>query len=160
MTSVICFCDDCIWCAENGECNRGAITINEAWECDCFESYRKNYTEPYYQAFYDDDGKPCRRLHHGKKIEYKGYVFYTEDKITDSGNYHVTEARTGIGSGIFNRLEGRWDIFLERVATYPDVSSYPIKESEVAKRREDIENSPADCLTPSVTDSKGERNDL
>ena len=30
------------------------------------------------------------------------------------------------------------------------------KESEVAKRREDIENSPADCSTPIVTDSKGE----
>ena len=33
------------------------------------------------------------------------------------------------------------------------------KESEVAKRREDIENSPVDCSTPSVTDSKGERNE-
>jgi RNase P subunit RPR2 len=30
------------------------------------------------------------------------------------------------------------------------------KESEVAKRREDIEKSPVDCLTPSVTDSKGD----
>ena len=30
------------------------------------------------------------------------------------------------------------------------------KESEVAKRREDIEKSPVDSLTPSVTDSKGE----
>jgi hypothetical protein len=34
------------------------------------------------------------------------------------------------------------------------------KESEVAKRREDIEKSPVDSLTPSVTDSKGERNEL
>lgn len=33
------------------------------------------------------------------------------------------------------------------------------KESEVAERREDIENSPVDCSTPSVTDSKGERNE-
>lgn len=30
------------------------------------------------------------------------------------------------------------------------------KESEVAKRREDIEKSPVDCSTPSVTDSKGD----
>ena len=30
------------------------------------------------------------------------------------------------------------------------------KESEVAKRREDIEKSLVDCSTPSVTDSKGE----
>ena len=29
-------------------------------------------------------------------------------------------------------------------------------ESEVAKRREDIEKSPVDCSTPSVTDSKGD----
>jgi hypothetical protein len=30
-------------------------------------------------------------------------------------------------------------------------------ESEVAKRREDIEKSQVDCSTPSVTDSKGDR---
>lgn len=34
------------------------------------------------------------------------------------------------------------------------------EESEVAERREDIENSPVDCSTPSVTDLKGERNEL
>lgn len=35
--------------------------------------------------------------------------------------------------------------------------SAPISnESEVAKRREDIEKSPVDCSTPSVTDSKGD----
>ena len=32
-------------------------------------------------------------------------------------------------------------------------------ESEAAERREDIENSPEDCSTPSVTGTKGERNE-
>lgn len=127
MTSVICFCDDCKWCADNGECQRGVITINEAWECDCYENYIDDYNEPFYKACLED-GEKCRKLtKFGKKIEYNGYVFYTEDKITDSGNYLLTEARTGILVCRFCELEKRWDKFLEKVADYPDVSTYPIK---------------------------------
>jgi hypothetical protein len=40
-------------------------------------------------------------------------------------------------------------------APFPFVKYEP-KESEVAKWREDIEKSPVDSLTPSVTDLKGE----
>ncbi len=130
MTSVVCFCDDCKWCSENGECDRGAITINEAWECDCFESYRNDYKEAFYKAFCKE-GKTYRRLvGNGKKIEYNGYVFYTEDKITESENYYLTEARTGVGAGKFAMLKDRWDKFEEMVVTYPDVSTYPIRKSE------------------------------
>lgn len=130
MTSVVCFCDDCKWCAENGECNRGTITINEDYECDGFESYLEDYTESFYQACFKDGQKYRRLATNGKKIEYNGYVFYTEDKITDSGNYLLTEARTGIGVGKFNKLEERWGKFLLLITTYPDISEYPIKESE------------------------------
>lgn len=43
-----------------------------------------------------------------------------------------------------------------RVTHWMPIPKLP-KESEVAKRREDIEKSPVDSLTPSVTDSKGDR---
>lgn len=133
MVSVVCFCDDCKWCTENGECNRGAITIAPDYECECFESYLEDYKETFYIAF-SKDGIPHRRLEtNGKKIEYKGYVFYTQDKITDSGNYFLTEARTGYSVGKFAYLEERWDKFLERIGTYPDVSTYPIEENEVTE---------------------------
>lgn len=130
MTSVICFADDCKWCTEIGECQRGAITINGAWECEGFESYRDTYTDSFWIACLKDGEKYRRFVPNGKKIEYHGYLFYTEDKITDSGNYFLIEARTGIGVCRFNELEKRWDKFLERVNAYPDVSTYPIKESE------------------------------
>lgn len=45
--------------------------------------------------------------------------------------------------------------------TYAVLAAYHIEEAKkellkVAERREDIEKSPVDSLTPSVTDSKGE----
>lgn len=53
--------------------------------------------------------------------------------------------RNGFPQGFFDKLLGK-------VEPDTNVSS----ETEVAERREDIENSPADCSTPSVTDQKGE----
>ena len=81
----------------------------------------------------EKDGKPYRKLvEKGKKIEYNGYVFYTEEKITDDETYCLTEERTGINAGEFIRLKDqkRWESFLERVGTYPDVSTYPIEEKK------------------------------
>lgn len=129
MTSVNCWCNDCKW-ESNGWCNRGDITISEDYDCECFESYLEEYKESFYKACLVD-GKMYRKpATDGKKIEYKGYLFYTQDKITDIGNYFLTEARTGIGICMFNELEKRWDKFLERVGDYPDVTTLPIKESE------------------------------
>ena len=64
----------------------------------------------------------------GEKIEYNGYVFYTEDRVTEAEEYSLTEERTGVCVGSFKRLKGRWEKFVEIVATYPDVLSYPIEE--------------------------------
>lgn len=129
MTQVFCEADDCKWC-ECGFCKRGEITINCAWECDSFESYRDSYTDSYYIVCGTVE-KPLRRLvKRGKKFEYNGYVFYTKDRIFSDEQYYVTEERTGIGCGVFAMLKDRWDKFLERIATYPDVSTYPIEESE------------------------------
>ena len=133
MTSVNCWCNDCRW-EQNGWCNRGAITISEDYECECYESYLEEYKEAFYKACVDKDGEKVRKfVANGKKIEYNGYVFYTEDKITDSGNYFLTEARTGIGICKFYELEKRWEKFLERIGGYPDVTTLPIKESEDAE---------------------------
>lgn len=48
--------------------------------------------------------------------------------------------------------QGFFDKMLGKVESDTNVGS----KTEVAERREDIENSPADCSTPSVTDQKGE----
>lgn len=126
---VGCWLSECKWC-KNGWCHRDTITIDELKECEDFEDYRDTYTDSFWKAIIDD-GKPFRRLaNKGKKIEYNGYVFYTEDRITDDENYDLTEERTGIGVSDFRRLKEpkRWELFVERVRTYPDVLTYPIEE--------------------------------
>lgn len=129
MTSVSCWADECKWC-KNGWCERGSITISDDWECEDFESYKASYTDSFWIACFKDGEKYRRLVKKGKKIEYNGYVFFTKDKITDDELYSLTEARTGLAVGEFRRLKSkdRWDKFVERAATYPDVSTYPIKE--------------------------------
>ena len=126
MTSVGCWLSECKWC-EHGWCQCGAITIGEDKECENFEHYKDDYNDSFWKACLDE-GKAVRKLCcHGKKIEYNGYTFYTTDKITDDEEYDLTEERTGLSAGYFSRLKNRWDMFLERVGTYPDVLSLPIK---------------------------------
>ena len=133
---VGCWLSECKWC-ENGWCQRGSITIDEFKECEDFEDFRDSYTDPFWKAF-ERDGKPYRRLvENGKKIEYNGYVFYTENRITDDENYNLTEERTGLFAGDFKKLkeQRRWEFFVERIGTYPDVSTYPIKDTAELKKK-------------------------
>jgi hypothetical protein len=126
---VGCWLSECKW-NNNGWCHRGSITIDELKECEDYEDYQDSYTDAFLKALIKD-GKPYRKLvENGKKIEYKGYVFYTECKITDDESYYLTEERTGLDVGEFRKLkeQKRWEAFLERVGTYPDVTTYPIEE--------------------------------
>lgn len=128
---VSCWLDECKW-NQNGWCQRGSITIDELKECEDYEDYQDTYTDSFWKAIIED-GKPMRKLvDKGKKIEYNGYVFYTEWKITDDESYRLTEERTGLDVGEFRKLkeQRRWGFFLERVGTFPDVKTYPIKEKK------------------------------
>lgn len=135
MMSVGCWVSECKWC-ENGWCQRGCITIGEDLECEDFENYRDSYTDSYWKACCED-GKTFRVLvKNGKKIEYNGFVFYTDNRITEDGYYFLTEERTGLGVCDFIRLkeQRRWEMFVDRVGTYPDVLTYPIKERSEDER--------------------------
>jgi hypothetical protein len=59
-------------------------------------------------------------------------VFYTESKITEDESYRLTEERTGLDVGEFRKLKEqiRWELFTERVGTFPDVSTYPVEEKK------------------------------
>lgn len=129
--TVGCWKFECIWC-KNGWCQREMITIDELKECEGFEDYQDSYTDPFWKA-YKKDGKPFRRLvEQGKKIEYNGYVFYTYERITDDETYYLTEERTGLDVGEFRKLkeQRRWELFVERVGTYPDVSTLPVEDEK------------------------------
>lgn len=128
---VSCWLSECKW-NNNGWCHRGSITIDELKECEDFEDYRDSYNDSFWKAL-TKDGKPYRKLvEKGKKIEYNCYVFYTESKITDDENYSLTEERTGLDMGEFRKLkeQRRWELFVERIGTFPDVTTYPIKEKK------------------------------
>lgn len=128
---VGCWLSECIWC-KDGWCQRGMIIIDEFKECEAFEDYRDAYTDSYWVAC-KKDGKSYRRLvKQGKKIEYNGYVFYTDEKITDDETYYLTEGRTGILVGEFRKLkeQSRWDLFVERCGTFPDVLTLPVKDEK------------------------------
>lgn len=127
--TVSCWLAECQW-NNNGWCERGSITIDELKECEEYEDYYDSYTDSFWKALMKD-GKAFRRfVEKGKKIEYNGYVFYTVDKITDAEEYYLTEERTGVMAGEFKKLKEkrRWELFLERVATFPDVSTLPVEE--------------------------------
>lgn len=129
MKSVSCWADNCKWMS-CGWCTKGCISISEDCECEDFEIYSYSYTDSYWIACLNG-GEPQRKfIKKGKKIEYNGFVFYTKDKITEIGDYWLTEARTGMGVCRYNELEERWDKFLEKVDAYPDVMNLPIYESE------------------------------
>lgn len=128
---VSCWLSECKWC-RNGWCQRGSITIDELKECEDYEDYQDSYTDSFWKATIQD-GKVYRKpVDNGKKIEYNGYVFYTEEKITDEEYFHITEERTGVDVGEFGKLkeQRRWNLFVERIGTYPDVSTYPIESHQ------------------------------
>ena len=127
MTSLNCWADNCKWNGY-GWCNRGAISISDEYECECFEDYRDSYKFSYWIACRKNGESYRRLIKRGERIEYSGYVFYTEDKITEDESYRVTEERTGVSAGEFRKMKNRWDKFVEICATLPNVSSYPIKE--------------------------------
>ena len=129
MTSVGCWNTECNW-NKGGWCQRGMISISETLECEDFEDYRKSYTDQFWKAC-GKDGKSFRRLcEKGKKVEYNGYVFYTEDKIDDTEEYELTEERTGVFICSLARLKEpkRWDKFVSMNGTYPDVLTLPVVE--------------------------------
>lgn len=128
MTAVVgCWLSECIYC-QHGWCNRGGIVIGEDRECQNFTHYIDTYTDSFWICCLSD-GKKYRRLcKKGKKIEYNGYTFYTNEKITDDGYYWLTEARTGIAVCCYNQLEQRWDKFVSKIGDYPDVTDLPLEE--------------------------------
>ena len=136
MTTVFCNNEDCIHCDDyNYTCKLQSIRIGEDIfaGCEDYESFRytKEYQTPYYVTVraFDGNKETCAKvIRHGKQIEYNGYVFYTQDKVTESDFYYVTEKRTGYMCGQFFKLKEktRWEIFVEKAKKITDVASLPL----------------------------------
>lgn len=137
MLNVGCRNDDCIhnqdgFCCFNGHINIGVEYLSG---CDEYLSYLNTpqYNERYYIARSATDKLPRHRIEqYGRKIEYKGYVFYTQshNRQDDIMQYILTESRTGYHCGTLAELNKpeRWKVFVERVKTTPSVLDLPLAE--------------------------------
>ena len=138
------------------------------------EEYYDNFYRNEYTKALERDGRIMLDLYMKMTcVTMYDKMGYTEDEIYLFLGHHrelfhdqVKRVRSGEQVDYLNRRmeeifktkgfpQGFFDKLLGKVEPDTNVSS----KTEVAERREDIENSPADCLTPSVTDSKGERNE-
>jgi hypothetical protein len=69
-----------------------------------------------------------RCVDYGKRIEYNGRVFFTSDRITEDGDYTLTDAETGCAAGAYKKLEQRFDKLCELAKSFPNVNTFPLVE--------------------------------
>ena len=133
MKKVYCTNKDCTGC-ENSVCIRSCILIGESGMdavCENYECYSdtKEYQDEYFIAVKAKGGKIAKVKKQGKRIEYKGFVFYTENDFRYPELATVTEERTGFHCGYFQNLIEDcdiWESFIEAAKTQKDVQSFPL----------------------------------
>lgn len=134
MPLVQCQHTDCIHCdlKNNFKCKAYIITIGEEWDegCSGYEDYRDqpDYQNEYWIAVKTKSGEAAKaKVYHGKRIEYKGRVFYTSDRL-DYKCCLFTDAETGYGCGAYASLGDRFDRICEQAAKLPKVETLPEAE--------------------------------
>ena len=131
MTYVFCGNTDCKHCnVSDHSCQKQVIAVGEEFDCGCRELdpyyNTEEYGEKYYKCVKTESGELAKAEHYGKRIEYKGRVFYTFDRITEDGDYRLTDGDTGYYACTFAQLEQRFDIICEKAKSTPDVKSLPL----------------------------------
>lgn len=129
MTKILCRRHDCVWCdPDEHVCLNTLIAINENG-CEDYDTIfeRPEYQETFWIAVGSKDAM-FRVERMGKKIEYRGRVFYTTEQVNERESFIVTDGITGAEVGTFARVKKRWDAFLAAASRYPDVMSYPQAE--------------------------------
>lgn len=139
MTIISCNRRDCVWClcGENA-CVNTSVRIT-ADGCQDYDTVleRADYHETFWIAVKRADGQVYRAERMGKRIEYKGRVFYTVEQTDERGAFIVTDAITGAEVGTFGRVKKMWKAFLAAAARYPDVMSYPELFSDGEQEQEE-----------------------
>lgn len=129
MTRVYCTLTECVH-NDGCMCERDVISIGEDYVmgCDDYEDYldSEDYQTEFFIRVMAADKKIARAKRKGKRIEYNGYVFYTEDK--ESPEMSVTEEMTGLRIGRFRMLKDakNWNLFVENIPTFEPVTELPM----------------------------------
>ena len=135
MPLVQCQHTDCIYCDINGdfECKATTVIIGGEWDegCSGYTDYRDqpDYQNEYWIAIKTKSKESAKaKKYRGKRIEYKGRVFYTSDRLEYAPCCLITDAETGVNCGPYALLEDRFDQICERAAKYPKVETLPEAE--------------------------------
>lgn len=133
MTFVTCENLDCIHCdATDYHCTKTYIRVGDGFDCGCndLEPYYNSpdYGEKYHKCVKTKSGEIGKCVCYGKRIEYRGRVFFTSERVTEDGYYILTDAETGYNSGIYSKLEQRFDALCEKAKSIPNVESLPLAE--------------------------------
>lgn len=144
MTRVYCTNVECLH-NDGCMCSLDTISVGDdyGFGCDDYEDYldKPEYQTEFFIRVKAVDGKEAKAFRCGKKIEYCGYVFYTTDneKTTD---ITVTEERTGMGCGYFERLKDpKWfKRFEEACKKISDVEDLPLTEYNSKTRKYEYVN--------------------
>lgn len=154
MTSILCKRRDCFWRdSDDGMCMRMYVEVSE----DGCEDYDCIYNHPEYQEKFwiacPGEPKPMYRVEKmGKKIEYRGRVFYTTEQTSHEESFLVTDGITGAACGTFARVKKNFDKFLEVAEKYPDVMTYPAA-AVVGGKLIPIDDAPEEEAEPVVRSS-------
>lgn len=127
MTKILCRRHDCVWCdPDEHVCLNTLIAVNESG-CENYDTIFESpeYQETFWIAVCGKDKTMFRVERMGKKIEYRGRVFYTIEQVSDRDSFIVTDGITGAEVGTFGCVKRRWGAFLAAASRYPDVMSYP-----------------------------------
>lgn len=96
---------------KNGDCDNDTVYIDDTGNCEDFaEFYRTaEYLQPYYIAVKSADGRLGKTKKQGKKIEYQGYSFYTNESPEDveSGDFRCTEEKNRCIADVFTFKESK-----------------------------------------------------
>lgn len=139
MTTITCLCTSCTYNDYHGNCNLNDIEIDDVGACLNNKCYldTEEYNDVFYAACTDLDKEVehlYREVRFGKRIEYNGFTFYTRDDIR-GGWYRLTEERTGLDCGTMERLEKRFDEFVELIKQRKDVMSLRVGTYDKSKKK-------------------------
>ena len=136
MPTVVCPNNMCLYNDDfKGICTYdGCIHAEE--ECEAFTSYREEseYQEEFWIAC-EADGKRYRTKHRGKRVEIKGLILYTQDRLPPEeywddprASIHCTEKETGYGLSLHNVFDPeKYECILKHKREFPNVMTLPEK---------------------------------
>lgn len=125
---VLCNDYECVF-NKHGQCTKELISLNEM--CEDFFNYRltDEYCHSFYKAVKLVDGGIAKALFkRGKKIEYQGLTFYTEDKVYENDDdFDVTEKTSGMRVE-FTYVKKYFDKIMEKIQSAPKVKDLPLAD--------------------------------